>query len=263
MNLAVYPGRHRKESPIPKGWLPKPGPGKAKECLYPDEDALLLVGKASEDGKSDVPLIRSVAYGFLTREGMRADEMAKLKWSDVDLERGRVWLDENKTDAPRDWDMRPDVVRALKTWKERYCPEAKPEDYVFAESGVPLNTDHLADQLRADLARVGVTRPQLFERSKARQPIRAHDLRATFITIALATGKTETWVMDRTGHTTSLMVNRYRRKARGWQLGELGPLDGCIPELSEVIAPTIAPKTHRTGGETGRRSGFRFHRREA
>jgi hypothetical protein len=40
-------------------------------------------------------------------------------------------------------------------------------------------------------------------------------------------------VMDRTGHTTSDMVNRYGRKARSWRLGELGPLNTCIPELGE------------------------------
>ena len=93
------------------------------------------------------------------------------------------------------------------------------------------------------LERVGADRPQLFERSAMRQPIRAHDLRATFITISLATGKTATWVTDRTGHTASAMVNGYRRKARSWQLGELGPLDECIPELGDDY-PSHCPKIH-------------------
>jgi integrase len=229
LNLAVYPGRWRKESPIPKGWLPKPGPSKAKECLYPDEDAKLLDGKATHPGKADVPLLRRFAYGFLSREGMRTDEMASLRWRDVDLERGRVTLDKNKTDDPRDWELRPDVVEALGRWKKRYQPKAEAGDHVFAEDGVPINVERLAEQLRADLERVGVDRPQLFERSEARQPLRAHDLRATFITVALATGQTETWVMDRTGHTTSEMVNRYRRKARSWKLGQLGPLHLMYP----------------------------------
>jgi integrase len=242
MNLAVYPGRWRKESPIPRGWLPHPGPAKAKECLYPDEDAKLLCGKAAQTGKRDVPLLRRLAYGFLDREGMRVDEMVNLRWSDVDLARGRVVLDENKTDDPRDWDLREDVVQALEAWKEHHCPNAEPTDHVFAEQGVPLSVDHLADQLRADLERVGVDRPQLFERSASRQPLRAHDLRATFITISLATGKTETHVMDRTGHTTSGMVNRYRRKARSWRLGELGPLNTCLPELAHC--PPHCPRNH-------------------
>jgi integrase len=68
--------------------------------------------------------------------------------------------------------------------------------------------------LRADLKTAGVTRAELFERSAVRQPIRVHDLRATFVTVGLANGKTETWVADRTRHRSSAMINRYRRQAR-------------------------------------------------
>jgi hypothetical protein len=104
--------------------------------------------------------------------------------------------------------------------------------------------------------------------TETRPRFRAHDLRAAFVTIALATGKTETWVSDRTGHDGRTMIDRDRRKARTWNLGELGPLYKLVPELpgtarSARIAPRIAPQTQRTGGETGRRSGFRFRRRKA
>jgi integrase len=235
MNLAVYPGKWIKASPIPRGWLPSPPAAKAKECLYPDEDALLLGGLSVETGKAgrlpDVPLLRRLAYGFLAREGMRADEMANLRWLDVDLTRGRVNLDRDKTDDPRDWDLRADVVDALKRWKIAFQPNAEPADPVFAENGVPIHVEHLAHQIRCDLRRVGVTRPQLFESSETRQRFRAHDLRATFVTIALATGKTETWVSDRTGHDGHTMIDKYRRKARTWNVGELGRLDQLIPEL--------------------------------
>ena len=46
MRLAVYPGKWRQDNPIPSGWLPRAGDPKAKECLYPDEDATLLGGKS-------------------------------------------------------------------------------------------------------------------------------------------------------------------------------------------------------------------------
>jgi integrase len=62
--------------------------------------------------------------------------------------------------------------------------------------------------------------------------MRVHDLRATFVTVSLATGKTETWVADRTGHKSSEMINRYRRSAWTWSetaLGGLDPLDACFP----------------------------------
>jgi integrase len=235
MRLAVYPGKWRKDNPLPPGWLPRKGSQKAKECLYPDEDALLLGGVSRQPGLPDVPVIRRLAYGFLAREGMRTDEMAGLRWRDVDLERGRVHLDTNKTDDPRDWDLRPDVVEALVRWKARQ-PFTEPEDYVLAEGSAALNVKHLAGLLRRDLRRVGVARPQLFERSEVRQPIRAHDLRATFVTIGLATGRTETWISDRTGHQSHKMIDAYRRKARTWNLGELGPLHELIPELAG--APT-------------------------
>jgi hypothetical protein len=101
--------------------------------------------------------------------------------------------------------------------------------------------------IRNDLRRVGVDRAQLYEGSATRQRFRAHDLRATFVTIALATGKTETWVSDRTGHDGHSMIERYRRKARTWNLGELGPLHLLLPELAGAertvrIAPRLPLK---------------------
>lgn len=225
LKLSVYPGRLRESSPIPTGWLPRVKDAKAKECLYPDEDRALV-------GSPGVPLERRLAYGVLAREGLRAEELARLQWRDVDLVRGRVDLDTNKTDDPRSWDLDPGVWRALRVWRERFCAGAQPTDVVFGRDGVPLNLEKFADRFRRDLARAGVTREKLFERSATRQPIRVHDLRATFITTALATGRTETWVCDRTGHRSSEMVNRYRRRARTWNLGPLDPLDAAIPELA-------------------------------
>jgi hypothetical protein len=43
------------------------------------------------------------SYGILSREGMRASELAALRWRDLDLEHVLVRLDENKTDDPRAW----------------------------------------------------------------------------------------------------------------------------------------------------------------
>jgi integrase len=190
---------------------------------------------------------------------MRTDELARL-WRDVDLVHNRVKLDINKTDDPRDWDMQPGTLAALRIWKSKFCPEAAEDDAVFAEGGVPLNVEHLADQLRRDLRRIGVHRAELYERSEVRQPIRAHDLRATFVTVSLANGKSERWVKDRTGHRND-MVETYRRRARIWCAqvqGDLVPLHQAIPELRSAHWTANGPQLHRTGGEIGRRSGFRF-----
>jgi integrase len=243
MNLAVYPGKWIKSSPIPRGWLPRAGDEKAKECLYPDEDRALLEC-------ADVPLLRRLAYGFLTREGMRTDELARLTWADVDLVHNRVDLDENKTDKPRSWDLRPDVLGAMTIWRTHFRKDATTSDGVFVDdAGVGLNVDHLATQLRDDLKRAEVDRPKLFTGSRNRLRMRAHDLRATFITVSLASNRTWEWCQQRTGHGDS-MKQKYRRTAATWtaqQQGDLAPMHVTIPELAE-LAESIAPRLPHGGG---------------
>lgn len=226
--LAVYPCRLLKASPLPKGFLPKIGKPPTYPYLYPSEDAALA-------GCGDVPLARRVLFAFLAREGCRVGEAARLKVADVDLERGAIKLDENKTDDPRDWALDPGVTRALRGWvAERGAARA---DWLFVdEHGRPLSDESLASELREDLRRAGVSRTELLEAGKNRQPIRVHDLRGTFITLALANGRSETWVADRTGHTSSQMINRYRRRARGaeeLELGNLLPMDQAVQELCQ------------------------------
>lgn len=241
LTLAVYPGRKRAENPIPRGWLPRLRKTRAKGFLYPAEEKTLM-------GCIEVPLLRRLLYGFLCREGMRSDEAATLQWRHVDLDRGWVSLDENKTDDPRAWSLAPDVLRALKRWKELEPPTSE-SALVFSVRGVGVNVDHLAAKLRRDLKRAGVDRSLLFENTEARRRLVAHDLRATFVTVSLAAGKTERWVKDRTGHASEAL-NAYVRPARQWAEAELGffaPLDEAIPELrteadgAEPKAPAKAP----------------------
>ena len=58
---------------------------------------------------------------------------------------------------------------------------------------------------------------------------------ANCVTYSLADGKTETWIADRTGHRSSLMINRYRRRARNVVeagLGSLAPWNAAIPDVA-------------------------------
>ncbi len=227
LQLAVYPLRHREANPIPKGWLPRVAKLKAKSCLYPSEESALLACET-------VPIARRMRYGFAAREGMRQGELLALTWADVDVDRGIVKLDENKTDAPRSWALDPGTARALQCWRELRGNPA-PTEIVF-----PIAIDEdpkFAETLRADLKTAGVTRPELFEATGSRLAFRFHDLRGTFVTLALANGRSETWVADRTGHTTSAMINRYRQAARNAaevKLGWLGDMAKSIPELRKL-----------------------------
>jgi integrase len=250
--LAVYPARLRAEVPVPRGWMPKVKLTRAFTYLYPDEDRALLLSSAGSDEGPGVPLIRRLFFGVLSREGLRREELASLRWRDLDLDKGHIALDRNKTDDPRSWALDPGVTRALAAWRDRYCADSEPDHPVFGEKGCAIYVGHMAEELRADLTTAGVKREALFERSDARRPIRVHDLRATFVTVSLANGKTETWVCDRTGHRSSEMVNRYRRAARTWaelNLGALAPLDECIPELRPL--PHGLPHNVRGPSEGG------------
>src|SRR5690606_21428500 len=107
--------------------------------------------------------------------------------------------------------------------------EAKaPSTLVFPAQVDPVG---LARRLRVHLQLAGIRRPEPFEHTEARLPIRVHDLRGSSVTIALANGRTEAWVTDRTGHKSSAMVAKYRRAARTAEearLGDWTPLDAAI-----------------------------------
>ena len=126
-----------------------------------------------------------------------------------------------------------------------------------------LNLPKIVHPRRTRPPGIGPPRTSRATTASSYASIRAHDLRATFVTISLATGKTETWISDRTGHRSHEMIETYRRRSRTWNLGELGLLHELIPELCRPEWALNGQQTHRTGGETGRRSGFRFRRREA
>ena len=112
--LAAYPAKLISASPFRRDFCRRSASDKAKTYLYPDEDARLMAC-------ADVPLVTRLCYGILIREGFRVSELLGLTWSDVDLDRGVVVLDENKTDDPRSWILDPGVVEALRRWKEHFA----------------------------------------------------------------------------------------------------------------------------------------------
>lgn len=101
-----------------------------------------------------------------------------------------------------------------------------------------LNPSHVrGTYLRRGIEQAGISRPQLWRDDKFHRHITVHDLRATFVTVALASGKTEAWITDRTGHKSSEMVYRYKRQARTHaevNLGAPEPQWQAIPELKET-----------------------------
>jgi integrase len=242
---AVYPLRVRETLPIPKGWLPKARSDKAKAWIYPSEDLALMRCR-------NVPLVRRLFYGILVREGLRLTEALALTWADVDLKRGVLRLDANKTDDPRSWALAVDVARALEAWRKLSGKRAEKAPRIFPRALIGERWP-LARALREGLELAGVRRPELTVPKEGRRVLRAHDLRGSFVTLALAAGQTEAWVTDRTGHRSSQMIYLYKRAARTaaeLSLGWFAPLDEAIPEFA--AKGRQGANGVQTGGPRGR-----------
>src|SRR5262252_8259709 len=80
-------------------------------------------------------------------------------------------------------------AQLARAWKKRRGNPNADARICLDETGEAFAGRKLAKTFREDLVRAGVDRAQLFERTAERQPIRVHDLRASFVTLALAIGK--------------------------------------------------------------------------
>jgi integrase len=248
---AVYPLRLLPTLPIPTAWLPKIHVEKARPWIYPSEDLAVMQ-------QTEIPLVRRLLFGLLAREGMRLSEALQLTWSSLDLDHGVVRLDTNKTADPRSWALDPGTAEALRRWKEMRGSNADKIPRVFPKAIIGKRWP-LAQKLREDLELAGVKRPELMKGTKGLFKLRVHDLRGSFVTLALAAGQTEAWVTDRTGHRSSEMIYRYKRAARTaaeLNLGWFAPLDQAIPELTP---PRQGANRVQTGLPRGT-EGHRAHR---
>lgn len=244
MRLAHYPAKLIEASPVPERWLPRVTRG-TFQFLYPAEEAQLLAC-------TSIPVKWRLLWGLLSREAMRPHEGLQLRWENLDLNRGILTLSQHKTvrtSGVRIWSLDPGSRAALWWWRELVPGAARGQ--LFAG----LVAKKLAEQLRAHLLLAGVTRAELHTSEGQSHALRAHDLRATGVTLWLAAGKSETFVMDRTGHTTSQMLQKYRRGARTaaeLDLGGLVPLWWGLPECraayeEAMTRPVYAPRMRVVG----------------
>ena len=105
LKLAVYHCRVIGQSPLPPGFLPRLGRRRPKRTSTPWRTRRSLARK----GPARVP----AAVRLPAREGMRYGEAMRLTWADLDLARGSVTLDTNKTDDPRAWALARGAAAAL------------------------------------------------------------------------------------------------------------------------------------------------------
>jgi integrase len=246
LGLALYPLRLISVHPLPRGFMPRVGNPPLFPYIFPEEEARLLACVGTDLG------VR-MAHGFSVREGVRLGELEALNVRDFAFtgDGASVTLDKNKTDDPRSWALRPDTARALAAWFK--IRGAKPKDPAFpAANGGRYSTADPSEMIRRAMKRAGLDRRGLFARGTNVRPYRWHDARGSFITLASANGRNEAWIGDRTGHKSSAMINRYRKRAREageLHLGDWHDMAATVPELAGARAEPaeIAPKAPPTG----------------
>lgn len=226
-DLAIKPGRLRTDNPVSKeDHRPRKGKPKLFVFLYPAELLALL-------NCTDIPIGRRVHYALGCYTGLRKSSLAPLTWADIDFTHSTITALVVKNMIPLMFELQPDVLALLQAWYER-C--SKPYDSSLVIRDLDAPNEREAETLRADLRLAGVRRALLFSDAPNVQPMRFHDLRATFVTWALRAGKGWGWITARTGHLTPAMMDRYNRQMTvlaDLQYTPFPDVTNAIPELSE------------------------------
>jgi integrase len=168
------------------------------------------------------------AWFVASHTGMRRGEVLGLRWSDVDLDRRRLsvqqavilvayelMISDIKTDrGRRTIDLDERTVTVLRAWRKRQVEERllvgdayQHNDLVFARpDGAPTNPDLFSQSFDRAVARSGLPR------------IRPHDLRHTHATILLQAGVPVKVVSERLGHANpAFTITVYQHVIPGMQ----------------------------------------------
>jgi hypothetical protein len=236
LELAVFPCRLIASNPLLREHRPKIRDGKIKyPYLFPVEDFLMLryEGPATCEGVALASLELQALFGCLNREGARIAEFlgsppdeenperyGGLLWTGIDAVNGRINIGTRKNKRVGDWPAQPGTIEVLLALRDLVPGLAELPGPFY---GLPLDQKY-AQRLGALLKACGVTRHELFNGGRGRGKLRAHDTRATFVTLCKALGLSESFIMQRTGHEHSTMLAKYDHARDDWKSHRLGKL---------------------------------------
>jgi integrase len=233
MSLCVYPLEYLPAHPIPREACPTVEDRLEKQILYPRDELQLMQC-------ADIPVHDRMLYGVLAREGMRVGEALSLVWGNLD-DQGVLSVWQHKTAKLQAWVPEASTLRALRLYREHWCPDATRADRIFAPTQwTTRNAYGFRRWLR--VAGLHERRPELFEHGSKRGEsarVNLHGLRSLFVTCSIASGRPDSYIRQRTGHRSEAMIDTYTGPAdifRALGTTSLTPLDEAIPELGEKTA---------------------------
>ena len=165
----------------------------------------------------EVPLLRRQFYACAVYLAARKGELLGLTAADIQLERGVVLIDKQFDDWGHVVPTKTKQVRTVSIEKE-LCPllahlvMTRPVGRIF--EAIDGGGGHSARELRLDLERAGLTRRELFDRTKERSALRFHDLRHTGLTWCAVRGDDPSRIKWRGGHSSLTQTDRYTAAGR-------------------------------------------------
>ncbi len=171
--------------------------------------------------------------------GMRSGELYALRWHDVDIESGRIYV-------TRSWSS-TGGFGPTKSRRNRVVPISGSLRKLLLELKVKSDGEfvlpHIWEWEKGEQARV----LRQFCKSIGITPVKFHDLRATFITQLLLKGVPLAQVMSIVGHTELKTTNRYLRVLGSDLDGVTDKLGFSLPQdqLAKVIDLTATGKGGR------------------
>jgi integrase len=253
-DLAIFPLQLRRDGDNPVSRYLRPAPDVEKEFLYLFPGELLALLACSEE---KIRLARRVLYALAVYSGFRRESLFSLTWGDLDVRNRSLVALKTKTGRPcfAEGDP-PSLFVLLGAWHAHQgSPDAAAP--IIPEAALGCRKHDLATVLRADLKAAGVTRDLLLsDANPGVEPLRFHDLRATFETWAQRAGWPQERIDRRTGHTSEEMRQRYMRAASTiaeLRMAVFPDLTSAVPELADEatrLATALAKTTSRAVAES-------------
>lgn len=156
-----------------------------RDRVYSEEEIERLLMECSEQVRL------GVIISLLT--GMRFSEVIKLKWNDVDLERGRIKVRKTKTHRDRTIPIKGKLLMSIlqRRHLERTC------EYVITKRGGNPYKQGFDKGFRAARKKAGITDANF------------HDLRRTYSTVLMELGESERVIQKLLGHSRLETTARY------------------------------------------------------
>jgi integrase len=224
LELAVFPAALIPHQPLLREYRPENTDDPTHyPYMFPHDDFLMLryTGDARQDGVDLGSVVVRAFFGVCNREGGRVGEfLRRLTWAGCDRRTYKLNVGTRKNGRVGSWYAQPGTLETIWALRELVPGLAALPGPFF---GLP-DDDQWSPRIK-ELVRAAGCRPELYlPPSEGRGTLRAHDTRATFVTLCKAYDMSESYIMRRSGHEHSTMLATYNHARDDWRDGRLGKL---------------------------------------